>query len=66
MADSWRQEYDPLGKVLVPDWAYWGAQTQRAVENFPISGLKPHPILLDALVLIKISLGSRPTWNWTG
>jgi aspartate ammonia-lyase len=55
MADSWRQEYDPLGKVLVPDRAYWGAQTQRAVENFPISGLKPHPILLDALVLIKIA-----------
>jgi aspartate ammonia-lyase len=55
MADAWRQEYDPLGKVLVPDRAYWGAQTQRAVENFPISGLKPHPILLDALVLIKIA-----------
>ncbi len=55
MADSWRQEYDPLGKVLVPDWAYWGAQTQRAVENFPLSGLKPHPILIDALVLIKIA-----------
>jgi aspartate ammonia-lyase len=55
MADSWRQEYDPLGKVLVPDRAYWGAQTQRAVENFPISNLKPHHILIDALVLIKIA-----------
>jgi aspartate ammonia-lyase len=44
-----------LGRVFVPDWAYWGAQTQRAVENFPISGLKPHPILIDALVLIKIA-----------
>jgi aspartate ammonia-lyase len=55
MADSWRQEHDPLGKVFVPDRAYWGAQTQRAVENFPISGLKPHPVLIDALVLIKIA-----------
>lgn len=55
MASAWRQENDQLGQVLVPDWAYWGAQTQRAVENFPLSGLKPHPVLLDALVLIKIA-----------
>jgi aspartate ammonia-lyase len=54
MVEAWRPEYDHLGKVLVPDRAYWGAQTQRAVENFPISGLKTHPTLLDALVLIKI------------
>jgi len=52
---AWRREFDPLGKVLVPNWAYWGAQTQRAAENFPISGSKPHPILVDALVLIKIA-----------
>jgi aspartate ammonia-lyase len=52
---TWRQETDPLGQVWVPEWAYWGAQTQRAMENFPISGLKPHPILVDALVLIKIA-----------
>ncbi len=52
---AWRQEFDPLGKVVVPDRAYWGAQTQRAIENFPISGCKPHPILIDALVLIKIA-----------
>ncbi len=52
---AWRQEDDHLGRVFVPDWAYWGAQTQRAVENFPISGLKAHPILIDALVLIKIA-----------
>lgn len=51
----WRQEIDPLGKVRVPDRAYWGAQTQRALENFPISGCKPHPILIDALVIIKIA-----------
>jgi aspartate ammonia-lyase len=52
---AWRPEEDSLGQVFVPDFAYWGAQTQRAVENFPISGLKPHPILVDALVLIKIA-----------
>ncbi len=52
---DWRQEKDPLGSVWVPSWAYWGAQTQRAVENFPLSGLKPHPILVDALVLCKIA-----------
>ena len=51
----WRQEIDPLGKVVVPDWAYWGAQTQRALENFPVSGSRPHPILIDALVLVKIA-----------
>ncbi len=52
---AWRQEKDSLGPVFVPAWAYWGAQTQRAVENFPLSGLKPHPILVDALVLIKMA-----------
>lgn len=55
MAHSWRREHDSLGMVLVPDWAYWGAQTQRAVENFSLSGLKPHPILVDALVLLKMA-----------
>ena len=29
-----------MGDVLVPEWARWGAQTQRAVDNFPISGLR--------------------------
>jgi fumarate hydratase class II len=39
-----RTERDPLGEVQVPDDAYYGAQTQRAVENFPISGLRaPRP-----------------------
>ena len=55
MATAWRQEQDSLGPVLVPAGVYWGAQTQRAVENFPLSGLKPHPILVDALVLIKVA-----------
>ena len=36
---KFRIERDPLGDVRVPADAYYGAQTQRAVENFPISGL---------------------------
>ena len=38
MAD-YRVEHDSMGEVRVPAAAHWGAQTQRAVENFPISGL---------------------------
>jgi fumarate hydratase class II len=37
--DDYRTERDSLGEMRVPADAYWGAQTQRAVENFPISGL---------------------------
>jgi aspartate ammonia-lyase len=55
MDGEWRLEKDSLGEVQVPASAYFGAQTQRAVENFPLSGRKPHPILVDALVLIKIA-----------
>ena len=35
-----RTEKDSLGEVKVPKKALWGAQTQRAIENFPISGIK--------------------------
>ncbi|MFC6862569.1 class II fumarate hydratase [Halomicroarcula sp. GCM10025817] len=38
MTDEFRTEQDSLGEMQVPADAYWGAQTQRAVENFPISG----------------------------
>ena len=48
-----RIERDPLGDVRVPAQALYGAQTQRAVENFPISGLKAPPELVTATVLIK-------------
>src|SRR4029078_4369258 len=46
-------ERDPLGEVRVPEGAYYGAQTQRAVENFPISGFRPPTPLVIATVLIK-------------
>jgi aspartate ammonia-lyase len=50
---SFRTERDPLGEVLVPENAYYGVQTARAVENFPISGLRAHPDLVTATILIK-------------
>ncbi len=53
MAEEYRIEKDSMGEVRVPSWAYWGAQTQRAVENFPISGIRlPRP-MIRALGLIK-------------
>ena len=40
MSDDYRIEKDSLGEMKVPGEALWGAQTQRAVENFPISNLR--------------------------
>src|SRR5687767_9819784 len=48
-----RIERDPLGEREVPADAYYGIQTARAVENFPISGLRAPGALVDATVLIK-------------
>lgn len=50
-----RTERDSLGPVQVPDGALWGAQTQRAVENFPISGLKQPAVYLSATALVKLA-----------
>jgi fumarate hydratase, class II len=52
MADV-RIEKDSLGQVEVPAGAYYGAQTQRAVQNFPVSGMKPYPAFIWSIVLIK-------------
>ncbi len=52
-AGELRVEHDSMGEVLVPKSARWGAQTQRAVENFPISGRRVEPALIEALALIK-------------
>ncbi len=49
----YRRERDPLGEKEVPQEAYWGIQTARALENFPISGLRPHPQFVRATVLVK-------------
>jgi aspartate ammonia-lyase len=50
-----RIEKDPLGEKPVPADALYGIQTQRAHENFPISGLRPLPAFVDAVVWIKRS-----------
>ncbi|MEI7705314.1 MAG: aspartate ammonia-lyase [Deltaproteobacteria bacterium] len=50
-----RIERDTLGEVRVPAAALWGAQTARAVENFPISALREPRALIDAVVRIKIA-----------
>jgi fumarate hydratase class II len=42
-----------MGEVRVPAWARWGAQTQRAVENFPVSGLRVERAMIGALASIK-------------
>jgi aspartate ammonia-lyase len=48
-----RIERDPLGELAVPSDAYYGVQTQRAVENFAISGLRAPAELVTATVLVK-------------
>ena len=50
---EYRTERDSLGEMRVPADALWAAQTQRAVENFPISGLRLPPAFLCALAMIK-------------
>src|ERR687894_398065 len=50
-----RIERDPLGEKAVPATALYGIQTLRAAENFPISGLRPLPAFVDAVVWIKRS-----------
>jgi len=52
-AEGFRTEKDTMGEVQVPVWAYWRAQTQRAVENFPISGTGLEPAHIHALARIK-------------
>ncbi len=50
---DYRIERDSMGERQIPAAAYYGIQTLRATENFPISGLKPLPTYLDACLLIK-------------
>jgi fumarate hydratase class II len=53
MDDNFRLEKDSLGEIRLPAGALYGAQTQRAVKNFPISGLKPYRAFIWALAAIK-------------
>ena len=65
---DYREEQDSMGVVRVPATAYYGSQTQRAVDNFPASGLKPPLPFIHALARIKrhaahvnAELGQLPT-----
>jgi fumarate hydratase class II len=53
MTQDMRVEKDSLGEVQVPATAYYGVQTQRAVLNFPISGMKPYPAFVWGMAAIK-------------
>jgi fumarate hydratase class II len=53
--NRYRTEFDSMGAVRVPKIAYYGAQTQRAVENFPVSGIGFPPRFIRALGLIKLA-----------
>jgi fumarate hydratase class II len=50
---KYRKEKDSLGTIEVPEDAYFGASTQRAVNNFPVSGLRFHASFIYSLALIK-------------
>jgi fumarate hydratase class II len=53
MTSEYRTEHDSMGELQVPADALWGAQTQRAVQNFPVSGLTMPREFIRALGLIK-------------
>lgn len=52
---DYRIERDSLGEVRVPKDAYWGAQTQRAIENFPVSGIRFPSVFISSLGYIKLA-----------
>jgi len=53
--NGFRIEKDSMGEMQVPEWAYYGAQTQRACENFPISGIGFNRPMIAAFALVKRS-----------
>src|SRR5437868_7958129 len=50
-----RQEKDSIGLKEIPAHVYYGVQTARAVENYPISGMKAHPTLIKAFGMVKLA-----------
>ena len=65
---QYRIEHDSMGEVRLPAAAYYGAQTQRAVENFPISGRTLPPELIHAFGLVKwaAAIANRDLGKLTG
>ena len=56
-----RLERDPLGEYAVPAEAYYGIQTQRAADNFPISGLRAPDELVTATIFVKKAAAAANT-----
>lgn len=52
-AEKMRTETDTLGAIEVPEACYWGAQTQRSIENFPIGGQRFSPLMIRSLFIVK-------------
>ena len=52
-SSSTRTEKDSLGTKAIPADVYYGIQTARAVENYPISGMRAHPTLIKAFGMVK-------------
>ncbi len=59
-----RKEIDPLGERAIPKNAYFGIQTLRATENFPVSGLKEPAKFIKAYVLIKKAAATANLAGW--
>ncbi len=64
MAADFRVERDSMGELQVPASALWGAQTQRAVNNFPISGLRMPPAFIRALGARQVGGGAHESTAW--
>ena len=52
-SNGFRQEKDSIGIKEIPADVYYGVQTARAVENYPISGMRAHPTLIRAIGMVK-------------
>lgn len=59
-----RTEKDSLGTKEIPAQVYYGIQTARAVENYPISGVRAHPTLIRAIAMVKEAFGRRYATDW--
>lgn len=67
-ANEMRTERDSMGDVQVPRDAYYGAQTQRAVDNFPVSGWTMPPAMIHAMGRVKnaCAIANRDLGKLTG
>ena len=58
-----RKEHDFLGELEIPDEAYYGVQTMRAMENFRITGYTADPMFIKALGLVKKAAAYQPMFE---